>query len=103
MKTDYKRLISDFPYVVRLQSTDFLVNVNAETKEFPAVLDSLGERARSVRFFVDKLVAVEDDCLLLESGHKVSLEERRPTFFPTSNEAIEVCKWCNDWLKILRT
>ena len=105
---NFERWAQDETFVVRLQGTDFLVNVNFMFLGLPEVLAAGGEKLRGARFVVEKFTGVTTDKNIakcscrLESGTEVSFAERVPTPFVSASDAAEVARFYNGWLEGVR-
>lgn len=92
-------------YVVRLQGTDFLVNVNYMFLGLTEVLSSGGEEMKKAKFVVEKITDIKSDkdikkcSCRLESGKEISFAQRIPTPFVSASDAAEVAHFYNGWLQ----
>ncbi|MBR5902573.1 hypothetical protein IKZ40_09585 [bacterium] len=104
----FEKWAQDETYVVRLQETDFLVNVNFMFLGLPETLAAGGEKLKDAKFVVEKIVGVTTDKSMakcscrLESGREVSFAQRVPTPFVSPSDAAEVARFYNGWLEGVR-
>ncbi|MBO7434546.1 hypothetical protein J6U76_00925 [bacterium] len=105
----FEKWAQDETYVVRLQGTDFLINVNYMFLGLPETLEAGGEKLRNAKFVVEKIVSVTEDKNIekcscrLESGDEISFAQRVPTPFVSASDAAETARFYNGWLEGLRS
>ena len=100
----FEKWAQDETYVVRLQGTDFLVNVNYMFLGLPEILAEGGEKLKAAKFVVEKITEIVSDKNIakckcrLESGKEISFAKRIPTPFVSASDAAEVAHFYNGWL-----